>query len=62
MEALLNKSLVLADKVMPPMNETQYRDGFWQFVNNSKAFCRVDTEAVLKGKSSWEEVMHFLFG
>lgn len=57
---LLDKSLAFEKLVFPDWAETmvdQHTDIFWERIND---YCAVDTEPLLKAKTSWEQVVEAL--
>lgn len=62
LETFLNKSLTLEKNVVPVFfasqhGESEHRASFWHLANRRKEFCRVDTDRLLNGKTSWQEVL-----
>lgn len=65
LEVLLQKSLVMERVVLGPdtlrlEREKEHRRDFWRLADERKEFCSVNTQQLLRGKTSWKEVENFL--
>jgi hypothetical protein len=60
LEKLLNKSLLFEERVFPEDHyhrREEHVTSFWQSANGKKDFCAVDTERLLEGKDTWQQVL-----
>lgn len=57
---LLQKSLLMERILWGSDGEAEHTREFWELADTRKEFCSVDTQRLLEGKSSWEQVMEYL--